>query len=658
MQEIMRLFCFLIGLVVGAAFVPAAAWAVDPARIAPRPLASALHAMEAGRWDVAARLAARDGPAASSLIEWYRLSDGQGTPDQVLAFLAAHDDWAGLKYLRRQSEGALAETGTDTQILSFFDGHLPQTGLGALAHARALLAADRAGEAEATLVLAWLTMDLSSDEHDQFIARHGDLLARHHDTRLSMALWRGLRDVAQMLPLASDGRRAVAEARQKIESGALSPDDVSEDLASDPLVAHAIFNRHLKTNDSDQAIAVILQQSSSDAGLGEPDRWAGWRRYLARAKMREGDAQTAYALAARHGLVDGSSFADLEWLSGYLALTYLDEPELALDHFQRFRRAVDTPISLGRAGYWIGRAQEALGDSEGAQIAYAQGAAHQTSFYGLLAAEKAGLPSDPDLAGQNPVPAPDQADFTKKSVYKAAVLALAAKELNLAERFFVHLAETLDATGLTQLGLLLERMEQPHLQVMIGKAGARHGVVVPGPYYALHPMTDMDLPVPMELALAIARRESEFDHRVVSGAGAMGLMQLMPGTASDMARTIGASEHSRARVFNDWAYNVQLGSAYLAGLEDRFDGNVVMMAAGYNAGPGRPLTWMDDRGDPRVGDMDVVDWIEHIPFRETRNYVMRVAESLPVYRARLGKPPHPVPFSQELIGATQRPVLD
>ncbi|WP_288941417.1 lytic transglycosylase domain-containing protein [uncultured Roseovarius sp.] len=654
MQEIMRLFCFLIGLGVGLASLSSA----EPARIAPRPLAAALYAMEGGRWDVAARLAERDGPAASALIEWYRLSDGQGTPGEVAAFLDAHSDWPGLDYLRRQSEERMAAVGTDSQILAFFDGHLPQTGAGALAHARALLAAGRTGEAEATLALAWLTMDLSTAEHDQFIARHADLLAPHHDTRLDMALWRGLRDVAQMVPLVSENRRKVAETRQQVEDGKIAPDDVPEALQTDPLVAHALFDRHLKGNDSDKAIAVILRQSRADEGLGEPGRWAGWRRYLARAQMREGNAQTAYDLASRHGLVDGSSFADLEWLSGYLALTYLDDPALALDHFQRFRAAVETPISLGRAGYWIGRAQEALGDPEAAQISYARGAAHQTSFYGLLAAEKAGLPADPDLAGDRALPDPRQAAFTQSLVYKAAILALASDELNLAERFFVHLSDSLDATGLGQLGAILAELDQPHLQVMIGKAGAQRGIVLPAPYYALHLMTDMDLPVPMELALSIARRESEFDHRVVSGAGAMGLMQLMPGTAGDMARALGETGHSRARVFNDWRYNVRLGSTYLAGLAERFDGNVVMMAAGYNAGPGRPRDWMEENGDPRSDAIDVVDWIEHIPFRETRNYVMRVAESLPVYRARIGKPPHPVPFSQELTGATLRTVSD
>jgi soluble lytic murein transglycosylase len=174
---------------------------------------------------------------------------------------------------------------------------------------------------------------------------------------------------------------------------------------------------------------------------------------------------------------------------------------------------------------------------------------------------------------------------------------------------------------------------------------------LPAPYYALHPMRKLTLPVPVELTLSIARRESEFDPTVISGAGAQGLMQLMPGTAAQMARELGM-DHEPGRVLSDWAYNATLGSAYLAKLADRFGGNVVMMAAGYNAGPSRPDQWIERFGDPRGGAVDVVDWIEMIPFTETQNYVMRVAESLPVYRARLGLSPLPVPFSQELTGAT------
>jgi soluble lytic murein transglycosylase len=157
------------------------------------------------------------------------------------------------------------------------------------------------------------------------------------------------------------------------------------------------------------------------------------------------------------------------------------------------------------------------------------------------------------------------------------------------------------------------------------------------------------MPVAEELALAIARRESEFDPAVMSGVGARGLMQLMPATAREVAGNLNL-RYSRDRLISDPVYNARLGTAYLEELLLTFDGNMVMTSAGYNAGPSRPIRWMNERGDPRRGGMNIIDWIEHIPFDETRNYVMRVTESLPVYRARLTGEVEAIRLTEELQG--------
>jgi soluble lytic murein transglycosylase len=651
MQEMLRALLAVLLLLSASPTL----WAQEEVpRIAPRPLASALDAMRGGRWETARSLAARDGPAAELLIEWHFLQAGLGTPEQILAFLEAYPDWPSLDALRKRNEEKMAQEASPDQIIAFYDGHRPQTGFGTLSLATAHLARDQLGEAEATLVLGWLSLDLNTEEHEAFLTADPDLLAPYHAARLDMALWRGLKDVEVMLPLVSEEERALAKKRLTLDSHARADDMIaglSETERMSPGIAHALFNRYLKS-DRDAAIALINAQSRIEGGLGRPDAWASWRRALARDLMRDGKAEEAYVLAAMHQLTEGSNYADLEWLSGYLALTYLDDPELALDHFQRFRAAVATPISLGRAGYWLGRAQEAIGDPEAAALAYAQGGEHQTSFYGLLAAERAKIPFDTTFEkGTAPSEWNDH-----PPVVDAAILALAAGESWLAERFITHLGGRLDRTEIEQLGYILEEMGEPHLQVMLAKSAAQNGMVLPVPYYPLHPMTDLELPVPMELALAIARRESEFDPGVVSGAGAQGLMQVMPGTARDVARGLGLP-HDPARLLSDWEYNTRLGATYLAQMAERFDGNIIMVSAAYNAGPARPPQWIERFGDPRLpGGMDIIDWIEHIPFRETRNYVMRVSESLPIYRARLGENPLPIPFSKELTGATIRPV--
>src|SRR6056297_1164563 len=324
MQEMLRALTLVFGLI-SPVF---AAQAADVPRIAPRPLASALDAMEAGRWEVAARLAARDGKAAADLIEWHRLRAGLGEPDEILVFLERNAHWPGLDYLRRQSEEAMTHADFD-DVLAFYDGDRPQTGTGALNLARALLARGRQGEAEAGVVLAWRTLDLSTAEHDDFLRDFGDLLRPHHAARLQMALWRGLRDVEDMLPLVSAETRALAETRGTVKRG--ETEGLTEAQARNPGIAFELFTRHL-SNAPEEAIAVLLRQSRIEAGLGEPERWASWRRALARQKMREGEPRRAYDIASVHQLVEGANYADLEWLSGYLALTYFDAPELALDH--------------------------------------------------------------------------------------------------------------------------------------------------------------------------------------------------------------------------------------------------------------------------------------------------------------------------------------
>jgi soluble lytic murein transglycosylase len=226
-------------------------------------------------------------------------------------------------------------------------------------------------------------------------------------------------------------------------------------------------------------------------------------------------------------------------------------------------------------------------------------------------------------------------------VFKAALLLREAGESALAERFLTHLAESLDEVGSGQLADFAFSVDDPHVALMIAKRAAEYGRVIPRAYYPVVDLGVTDPRVPLELALAIARRESEFDHDVMSGVGARGLMQVMPATAEEVAGKLDI-DFDNGRLLNDPVYNARIGKAYLAELIEMFGPNYVLVSAAYNAGPSRPTRWMSERGDPRSAGVDVVDWIENIPFTETRNYVMRVMESLPVYRARLAGKPVPI----------------
>ncbi|HHB80936.1 MAG TPA: lytic transglycosylase domain-containing protein, partial [Aliiroseovarius sp.] len=364
--------------------------------------------------------------------------------------------------------------------------------------------------------------------------------------------------------------------------------------------------------------------------------------------MREGKARTAYQVAARHHLAEGADRNALEWLAGYIALRKIGDAQTALGHFRAHKAGVQSPISLARGGYWEGRALEALGRDSEARAAYEAAGQHQTAFYGLLAAQKAGLAMRSDLTGGQTYPGYRAASFWGTSVMEAGRLALAADELYYARRFVAHLMERLDATETGQLMQWAEDSGAPYLELSLAKyALLYHNRLYTRAYFPTPDIGRGNRSVPRALELAIARRESEFNPRVVSGVGARGLMQLMPGTARDMAKRLDIA-YDAERLTEGFSYNTRLGSEYLAYLIETFGRNPVLIAAAYNAGPGRARRWIAAYGDPRSAGVDIVDWIESIPFDETRNYVMRVTESLPNYRARLTGRTEPIRFVEEL----------
>ncbi len=617
-----------------------------------RALTGVFGAIEAKDWDQAQALGQKAGTLAQDLVEWHRLRAGEGTWDDYRRFLEHNWDWPGLPLLRKRGESAIPDNAPPRAVISYFAPQSPRTGRGTLALAKAYLAVGERGDAEVEIVRTWRSMSLKSEERAAFLAAWGKLLKPHHLARLDMLLWRGLTDEARaMEPLVGKDWAALAEARIGLRKNAKGVDDLIKAipvrLLNDPGLAYERFRWRFRKGRDLDAARLILERSATAATLGEPAKWANGRRQLARALMRAGNGKLAYRVASTHQLSEGSNFADLEWLSGYIALRYLKDPKRALAHFQAFRAAVRSPISLGRAGYWQGRAYEAEGLADKARAAYAFGARYQTSFYGQLAAERAGLPMDPALTGQEAFPDWRQAPFMTSHVLRAGLLLREAGQQRLATRFLVHLASELNPTELGQLADLAQAMGDPHSALMIAKNAARRGIVLPRAYYPLHPLAAEDLPISPELALSIARRESEFNPEVVSQVGARGLMQLMPRTAKRVSEDLGL-KFDLDRLLKDWRYNAALGSAYLAGLQKEFGKSPLLVAAGYNAGPSRAREWMKVLGDPRGGRVDMVDWIEHIPFRETRNYVMRVAESLPVYRARLSGKPQPLHLLKEL----------
>jgi soluble lytic murein transglycosylase len=538
------------------------------------------------------------------------------------------------------------------QVTGWFQTDLPQTGAGSLALVQALLAQGRVAEAETETMRGWASLPFAEADEAALIALMPDAVALADEQRLETALWDGrIVEARRMLPRVSKDLQALAAARMGLQAEAKGVtaliDAVPEARAEDPGLAYDRFIWRMKRDLYDEALEMILQRSTSAAALGHPEAWADRRALLARYLMRKGRMEEAYEVASSHFLAEGQDFIDLEFLSGFIALRKLGDPVTALAHFRHLETGVSTPISKARAKYWQGRAEEAAGQDP--KPSYQAAAQYQTAFYGLLAAERLGLPLDKALLANAAVPDWKTAGFTKSSVLEAVKLLLDAGDRTLAKRFLLHLGESQDETGLAQMADMALDWGEPHLALLVAKAAAERGLILPAAYYPVPDFVPDDLAVSRALALAITRRESEFDPAARSAADARGLMQLLPGTAKLMANKLGV-EHEVDKLLTDPAYNVTMGSAYLAEMVEKFGPSIALIASGYNAGPKRPERWMTEFGDPRSPDVDVVDWVESIPFDETRTYVMRVAEGVVIYRAKLKGEAGPVKITEELKG--------
>jgi soluble lytic murein transglycosylase len=441
-------------------------------------------------------------------------------------------------------------------------------------------------------------------EYQSFVARRGT--------------WPGLDHLAEAV---------LGERPGKPESGGTG-------MTADAAARWREFSSIWSSRDYDAAARYL--DGVSESQMGNARVWADRRAILARREAREGRGDRAYRLASRHGLTPaaGYDYSDHEWIAGWVALRKLNDPARAVGHFERFEASVETPISLGRGGYWIGRAYEAMGDESRARAAYARGALHQTSFYGQLAAQRIGAPGDSALTATE-LPDWRKSPAMRSDDVRMAAIVHFAGEDSLAFQAFVQLSEQMEGgAALGALAQLALDLGKPNYAVRIAKKATRKGEVLMPAYYPVTELADYARAVEPALAMSIARQETELNPTAISHAGARGLMQVMPATAKKVAGWIGEA-YSPDRLTADWRYNARLGQAYLARRIGEFGGSYVLAAAAYNAGKGRVDQWIAERGDPRMAGKDMIDWMEEIPFSETRNYVQRVMEGIYIYRSRL-----------------------
>lgn len=622
----------------------------NPARAVPRNLTDAqkdhyrraFAAVEAGRWDeVRQHIATGKHPLANKVLRWLELQQPRSGAsfEDIAAFIDANPQWPGQELLARRAEEALAERTDDSVVLAWFALREPATVDGAMRYAEALFRSGDRAKAIAVVRNAWLSGSFGEKQESMFITRYKHYLSHSdHVRRLDNLLWEGrYTEARRMMRRVTPNYRALAEARIRLATMAAGVDSalrkVPDSLVNDPGLLFERMRWRRRKGQIDGAMELMQRASSR---LGRPEIWWPEREILARKAIADGRMSEAYRLVRNHHLRDGVAFAEAEFLAGWIALRYLNEPRAALTHFTRLYEAVRYPVSLARAAYWAGRAAEAIGDKAAARSWYETAAAFPVTYYGQLAGAKLPPKQRPSW------PTIPEATAGERRAFEAHELTRVVRllsELGVEDRVrpFILRHVTLAASPAQHalVGELAMSIGRPDLAVLASKRSAQiANVLLPEFGWPILPLVDGEV---SERALlhAMIRQESAFEVRAVSPAGARGMMQLMPATARAVAKTLGL-KHSDDRLLTDPEYNLQIGRSYLARLIEEFDGSYVLALAAYNAGPNRVREWIREYGDPRQRKVDVIDWIELIPFGETRNYVQRVLENLQVYRRLLG----------------------
>jgi len=574
----------------------------------------------------------------SKILRW--LSHLRATdPDfaEITTFANQNPGWPLIGTLRQRAENA-SDSLPDTLVEPYFRSHRPQTMKGKLRLASLLIASGNGEAANSLLREFWIGSDFMPEDEGIVLDRFGGRVRpEDHTARLDRLLWTGQSAPARrQLARVPDDARRVGEARLALQGQQEGAEVLVSGLPSD-LRGHPglLFDRVRWFRRGNRFSEAISALRAPPQPLDHPASWWAERDVLAQRLLDNSRPDEAYDLYAWRGLGEaGGELADADFSAGWVALTRLKDPARAFDRFVQLYGEVKTPISLARGAYWAGRAAEAQGHLDDARQWYAKAADQKLTYYGQLAASRGGLRPAPAI-GPDPVPsAADIARFNERELVRAARMLAQIGEVDLAKAFLNQLNAVANTVKEFELvaGLAGSIGHKDVALAAARRAGAQ-GVFLMD---AAYPIVPLDLKGPGERALALAmiRQESAFDPAVISRSDARGLMQLLPSTAKDVAKSL-SLPFAAERLTQDPAYNVVLGRAYLGQLLESFGGSYVLAVAAYNAGPSRVRQWIAAFGDPRSGAIDPVDWIETMPFKETRNYVQRVMENLQLYRLRL-----------------------
>lgn len=586
-------------------------------------------------------------PVARKLLTWIYVTGTKLPIDskQLIAFRTANPNWPKMGDFREKIEQNIAASLPPNDVAAWFAQNPAVTFDGIRASVDALIRLNQPVQAQAALSAFWKDAELGKNQTATLAGAYKPYFAAgDHAARLDNLIWENRYDEAQyMLAFVDADARAVAQARIALGRMSKNAPQLAEVVPAarqnDEGLLYERLRWRRRHNMDDGALEIIRQMPAT---VSQPELWWGEMNVMARRAMEKHNYNLAYQIARKHTLTSGIQYSQAEWLLGWLELRRLKSPTYAYKRFDNLFRHVGTAISKSRAAYWAARAADAVPDRTLGEQWDKVAAKYPSTFYGQLSYQKLyGAPA-PD-AFRDPPPDPEAvAAFNQHELVRAVRLLHSVKLDQLIDPFLAKL----DALAQSKLDYMLT-----------GRLALETGRY----YYTVEANKDLQQklglflfeegyptlpPLPAQtpekaLVHAIIHRESMFNPLALSQAGARGLMQLMPATAKAIAKREGETYNIK-RLTADPRYNVQIGSAYLHHLVDNYNGFYPMAIAAYNAGPGNVAEWVQEFGDPRQGNIDLIDWIESVPIYETRNYIQRVMESYYIYRLRFGEQPKTV----------------
>ena len=609
--------------------------------------------INSGKWNSGLKLSERvRDKDFRDLVEWLYLktTGNRATFDDYQKFIKRNPEYPRIGRLRYIAEHKIyLRNNTPSAIINWFDNYPAVSGMGKIKLAEAYFEQGKLDLAKPLLKQGWITADIRKNDLSYYRGKFKKLLnSDDHIKRADYLSWESKYwDLKRMLRYLPKDERALYKARQILMSNSYGVDNaissVPDHLKKNIGLEYDRLKWRNRRGRLDQSLEILFENSNkTEEDLIRGDLWWKQRESVVRNLIYKKKYKTAYKVASEHSLTSGANFAEAEWLSGWIALTFLKSGEYAISHFQNFYNNVNYPISVARGAYWLGKSYENIGDVKISNEYYKQGSKYLTTYYGQLSFNKINQGKKFELIDQTSFTKEFEKEFNKNKLIKHVVLLKELGYTKFSKDIIKHLALLDVENGSEALAAqLATKIERYDYAIQISKKASYEKRFFNKYNYPIiatpREINKKNMPE-AQLILAIIRQESEFDRKANSYVGAKGMMQLMKYTAKTVAKQA-KLPYSISKLTSDPEYNIKLGSYYFNSLLDQYDGIYPFAIAAYNAGPNRVKTWRRVNGDPSKQQLSYIDWIELIRFKETRNYVQRVLENVNVYKYMLNQKP-------------------